>query len=156
MTKLPRRFYWYLIAAAGLAVAAALIGFLWILTKDQRPPLTPTDVQGTWTAWSSAGGDGRLTVRPDGTADLQQVKPEPGCGMPSEPVPSGTYSGPATWVFDTFPDEWPGIRFDYTSPLNGKTCKIYLPILISGQHGPLGFFIHDSRSQYKRDTAHPS
>ncbi|MFF4426208.1 hypothetical protein ACFY04_36440 [Streptomyces sp. NPDC001549] len=153
MTKLPQRFYWCLGAAAGLVVAA-LIAFLWSLAEDQRPPLTPADVQGTWTSWSAPDG-GRLTVRPDGTADLQRVaKPAPDCGMPSEPVPS-TYSGPATWVFDTYPDEWPGIRFDYQSPLSGKTCTIYLPITISEQNGTLGFFPHDFRSHYKRDTAHP-
>ncbi len=132
--------------AAGL-VAAALVGILMSLTGGQGTPLTATDVQGTW----SAPGGGHLTVRPDGSAQLQRAsKPAPDCGLPDEPVPS-TYSGPATWVFDTYPDESPGIRLDYPAPLGGKTCRIYLSVLTSDEHGTRGYFAHDGRS-YARDT----
>ncbi|MER5931105.1 hypothetical protein [Streptomyces sp. NPDC002054] len=140
-----------MVAAAG-SLIAALIGFLMDPIEDQSPPpLTVTDVEGVW----SASDDGRLTVQADGSAELEGVtEPEVNCGQYTGRNPS-TYTGPATWVFDTFPDESPGIRLDYPGPATGKTCRIYLSISISDKYGIRGFLPHDSDPSYVRGAPHP-
>lgn len=76
------------------------------------------------------GSDGgRLTVRADGTADLERVaRPGPNCGQSTD-TPARSYTGPATWVYDTHPDERPGIRFDSQGPAAAKLCKVYLVVI---------------------------
>ncbi|QES51830.1 hypothetical protein DEJ50_32240 [Streptomyces venezuelae] len=146
MTDRPRTFVWWTVAAAGL-LTAALVSFLTDLTSNQSPPsLTVSDVEGTW----SASGDERLMVRADGSAELAGVtEPEVNCGQHTGPNPS-RYTGPATWVFDTYPDESPGIRFDYPGPATGKTCRIHLSLSISDQHGTRGFLPHAPDQSYTR------
>ncbi|MFD7962939.1 hypothetical protein ACFV5J_19235 [Streptomyces zaomyceticus] len=151
MTEVPRRLVWWMVAAGG-AVLAALISFLMDLTEEQnRAPLTVTDVEGVW----SASDGGRLTVRADGSAELERVmEPESGCGQFAEEVHL-SYTGPATWVFDTWPDEPPGIRFDYRGASTGKTCKIYLSVSISDETSSVGFLPHDPEPSYIRGATHP-
>ncbi|MEU4360074.1 hypothetical protein [Streptomyces virginiae] len=48
----------------------------------------------------------------------------------------------ATWVYDTYPDEKPGIRFDYQGPATAKPCKIYL-VVFPLKDGTKGFLPHD-------------
>ncbi|MFE5797012.1 hypothetical protein ACFQ8C_31150 [Streptomyces sp. NPDC056503] len=151
MSDLPRRFIW-LMAAAGGVLVAALIGFLMDLTEDQsRAPLTVTDVEGVW----SASDGGRLTVRADGSAELERVmEPEAGCGQSAGQV-HFSYTGPATWAFDTWPDESPGIRFDYRGAAGGKTCKVYLSVSVSDETGSVGFFPRNPEPSYTRGGTHP-
>ncbi|MCX5231511.1 hypothetical protein ABZY16_01670 [Streptomyces sp. NPDC006553] len=151
MTDLPRGFVWLMLAAGGVLVAA-LISFLMDLTEDQsRAPLTVADVEGIW----SASDGGRLTVRADGSAELERVmEPETDCGQSAEQV-HFSYTGPATWAFDTWPDESPGIRFDYRGSASGKTCKVYLSVSISDETGSVGFLPHDPEPSYMRGAAHP-
>ncbi|MFE4309720.1 hypothetical protein ACFQ9H_12890 [Streptomyces sp. NPDC056517] len=151
MTDLPRRFVW-LMLAAGVVLVAALISFLMDLTEGQsRAPLTVVDVEGVW----SASDGGRLTVRADGSAELERVmEPEAGCGQSAGQVHL-SYTGPATWVFDTWPDEPPGIRFDYQAGAAGKSCKVYLSVSISDETGSVGFLPHDPEPSYMRGAAHP-
>ncbi|MEU6883099.1 hypothetical protein [Streptomyces sp. NPDC046712] len=125
------------------------------LTEHQSPPpLTVNDVEGVWSAVSD---DGRLTVRADGSAELEgMTEPEVNCGQYTGQEPS-TYTGPARWVFDTFPDESPGIRFDYPGPqgVTGKTCRIYLSISITDEYGTIGFLPLGPDTQYVRGASHP-
>ncbi|MFC8765126.1 hypothetical protein ACFUAG_31020 [Streptomyces sp. NPDC057193] len=100
--------------------------------------------------WSASDG-GRLTVRADGSAELEKVpEPGPGCGQ----TDSSIHTGPATWVFDTFPDEPPGIRLDYRGPAAGEMCSVYLSISISEEYGTKGFLPHNADPWYVRDTAY--
>ncbi|MFJ3519921.1 hypothetical protein [Streptomyces sp. NPDC090131] len=113
---------------------------LFLLTgcADSDPELTVADVEGSW----SAVGGGHLTVRADGTADLDRVtRPGPDCGR-STGAAGRTYTGPATWVFDTYPDEKSGIRFDYQGPATAKPCKIYL-VVFPLKDGAKGFLPQD-------------
>ncbi|AWZ09028.1 hypothetical protein DRB96_36585 [Streptomyces sp. ICC1] len=131
VTDLPRRFVWLSVAAGG-CVIAALTSFPVDLTEDRSgPPLAVNDVEGVW----SASSGGRLTVRADGSAELENV-PEPGhgCGQ----APSAFHTGPATWVFDTYPDESPGIRLDYPGATPGQMCSVHLSISISDEYGTKG------------------
>ncbi|MFE5821086.1 hypothetical protein ACFQ7B_04950 [Streptomyces erythrochromogenes] len=107
------------------------------LGEDHEEPLAIADVAGVW-----QGPDGgRLTVRADGTADLEQVtRPGPNCGHSTDAA--GSYTGPATWVYDTYPDENPGIRFDYQGPAAAKPCKIYL-VVFPLKDSAKGFLPHD-------------
>lgn len=87
MNDRPRVFLW-LSVAAGALVIAALTNFLIDLTDaPDDPPLVLSDVQGVW----SASNGGRLTVRPDGSAVLEQVRePEAGCGQADSSHRTGT------------------------------------------------------------------
>ncbi|MFF8381909.1 hypothetical protein ACF07V_38115 [Streptomyces sp. NPDC015661] len=137
--------------AAGVCVIAALASFLIDLTADHSSPsLTVSDVEGVW----SASDGGRLTVRADGSAELEKVPdPGPGCGETDTAV----HTGPANWVFDTFPDESPGIRLDYPGAVTGQTCSVYLSISISDGYGTTGFLPHDAADlRYVRGPAHPA
>ncbi|MFE5913609.1 hypothetical protein ACFQ6B_31615 [Streptomyces wedmorensis] len=146
MTNQARRFVWFWIAAGGFVIAA-LMGLLISLVENPDPPLTTNDVVGVW----SASDGGRLTVRPDGSAVLEQVmEPEAGCGQ----ADSNFRTGPATWVFDTYPDESPGIRLDYPGVDAGQTCSVYLAIVISDKHGTAGYLPHDAYPAYVRGTTH--
>ncbi|MGW4700651.1 hypothetical protein [Streptomyces sp. NPDC004285] len=134
--------------AAGGFVIAALTGFLVDLAEDHSgPPLTVSDVKGVW----SASDGGRLTVRADGSAALEQV-PEPGAGCGQ--ADSSFHTGPATWVFDTFPDEPPGIRLDYPGTTTRQTCSVYLSISISDEYGTKGFLPHNADTWFVRGAAH--
>uniref|UniRef100_A0AAU2JQU4 Proteinase inhibitor I42 chagasin domain-containing protein n=1 Tax=Streptomyces sp. NBC_00049 TaxID=2903617 RepID=A0AAU2JQU4_9ACTN len=131
---------------------AGAVGFLAVLLLavlvpegEQRKALKTADVEGTW---SAAGGE-RLTVRADGSAELERVRaPEAGCGQ-STGLPPLAYTGPATWEFDTYPDEGPGIRFDFQGPGAGKSCKVYLVV---PENGGKGFLPHKADVQYVRST----
>ncbi|MFF3678127.1 hypothetical protein ACFYYS_29655 [Streptomyces sp. NPDC002120] len=138
MSIRPRRLVWWFIGAAGL-FAALLAAFRIDLGEDRSTSLVVTDVEGTWT---STDGD-RLTVRPDGSADLEGVtRPGPDCGQVAGAA-GRDYTGPATWVFDTYPDERPGIRFDYRGPSTGKPCKVYL-VVVPLKDGTRGFLPQDT------------
>lgn len=148
MTDRPRSFVWLTVAVGGFLVAT-VTGFLVDLTEDQsRPSLTVADVEGVW----SASGGGRLTVRADGSAELERVmEPETGCGQSADQIHL-TYTGPAAWVFDTWPDEPPGIRFDYRGAGTGKTCSIYLSVVPDMHDGAKGFLPHDPSPWYERGS----
>ncbi|MEU4268271.1 hypothetical protein [Streptomyces sp. NPDC026092] len=75
-------------------------------------------------------------------------EPEVNCGQALGPAPLA-YTGSATWEFDTYPDEAPGIRFDYRSPQTGKACEIHL-VVGMGERATLGFLPHVDRAQYVR------
>ncbi|WP_030852856.1 hypothetical protein [Streptomyces sp. NRRL F-4474] len=108
------------------------------LGEDREEPLAIADVAGVW-----QGSDGgRLTVQADGIADLDRTtRPRPGCGQSAE-APARSYTGPATWVFDIYPDEDPGIRFDYQGSATAKTCRVYL-VIFPGKNGASGFIPQD-------------
>ncbi|MGW6819835.1 hypothetical protein [Streptomyces sp. NPDC055005] len=115
MKVLLRRSVWFL-AIAGLVLAASAAFLMDALEDNGRATLVISDVEGTWTA---AGG-GRLTVSADGSAELERVtEPEVNCGQSSGAAPL-TYTGPAMWEFDAFPDEASGIRFDFRGPTPGS------------------------------------
>ncbi|WP_157879747.1 hypothetical protein [Streptomyces yangpuensis] len=102
-----RRTLWWFTGATAL-FPALVAAFRMELGEDREEPLAIADVARVW-----QGSDGgRLTVRADGTADLERVtRPGPDCGQSTD-APARSYTGPATWVFDTYPDERPGIRLD--------------------------------------------
>lgn len=139
-----------MVAAGGFLVATGT-AFLMDLTEDRSPPpLTVADVEGVW----SASGGGRLTVRADGSAELERARePETGCGQSADRIHL-TYTGPATWGFDTWPDESPGIRFDYRGAGTGKTCSIHLSVSPDMDDGAKGFLPHDPGPQYERGSPH--
>ncbi|MER5773822.1 hypothetical protein ABT144_05940 [Streptomyces sp. NPDC002039] len=146
MKVLLRGPVWYL-AIAGLVLAASAAFLMDVLEDNGRAALVISDVEGTWTA---AGG-GRLMVSADGSAELERVtEPEVNCGQSSGPAPL-TYTGPAMWEFDTFPDEASGIRFDFRGPDTGKSCRIHLVVHPDGQGGK-GFLPHDADMKYVRDA----
>ncbi|WKD34572.1 hypothetical protein [Streptomyces xanthophaeus] len=141
MSNRPRRPLWWFMGGAGLVLAllvALPVAFLADLGEDRESPLAATDVEGTW-----QGSDGgRLTVRADGSADLEGVtRPGQDCGQSTDAA-GRSYTGPAAWVFDTYPDERPGIRFDYQGPATGKPCKVYL-VVFSQEDGTKGFLPQD-------------
>ncbi|MFF8268905.1 hypothetical protein ACF059_16125 [Streptomyces sp. NPDC016562] len=146
MNVRPRQFLWWFLVAAGLFVAV-LAALRVDLGGDREASLAVTDVQGSW-----QGSDGgRLTVRADGSAELERVtRPGPDCGQ-STGAAGRTYTGPATWVFDTYPDEEPGIRFDFRGPDSGKSCKIYL-VVFAGEYGRKGFLPHNADVWYVRSA----
>ncbi|MEV7442817.1 hypothetical protein AB0O22_16945 [Streptomyces sp. NPDC091204] len=117
---------------------ALMVALLIHLGRDREAPLAITDVAGVW-----QGSDGgRLTVRADGSAHLEQAKrPGPDCGQSTDAA-GRSYTGPATWVFDTYPDERPGVRFDYQGPATAKPCKLYL-VVFSLKDGAKGFLPQD-------------
>ncbi|MFC9587866.1 hypothetical protein ACFVJ8_34255 [Streptomyces yangpuensis] len=128
---------WWFIGATALFLAL-VAAFRMELGEDREEPLAIADVAGVW-----QGSDGgRLTVRADGTADLERVtRPGPECGQSTDAA-GRSYTGPATWVFDTYPDENPGIRFDYQGPATAKACKVYL-VVFHQQDGTKGFLPQD-------------
>ncbi|MFI8902624.1 hypothetical protein ACIGO7_31295 [Streptomyces virginiae] len=115
-----------------------MVAFLFYLGRDREDPLAIADVAGVW-----QGSDGgRLTVRADGSADLERVtRPGPECGQSADAA-GRSYTGPATWVFDTYPDEKPGISFDYQGPAAAKPCKVYL-VVFPREGGAKGFLPQD-------------
>ncbi|MEU9104952.1 hypothetical protein AB0D54_11375 [Streptomyces xanthophaeus] len=134
--------------AAGAMTVAAVAAFLVDLTADRDPPpLTVLDVEGVWTTPSG----GRLTVRADGSAEVERVpQAQRNCvGDPSSP--SYVYTGPATWVFATYPDEEPGIRFDYPATDAGKVCTIHLSV--AGNSSGKGFLPHHASPGYAREAS---
>ncbi|MEW2138492.1 hypothetical protein AB0892_18140 [Streptomyces sp. NPDC005409] len=137
MNVRPRQFLWWFLVAAGLFVAV-LAALRADLGEDREASLAVTDVQGSW-----QGSDGgRLTVRADGSAKLEQVtRPGPDCGQSTGPA-GRTYTGPATWTFDSYPDERPGIRFDYQGPATATSCKAYL-VVVPHENGTSGFLPQD-------------
>lgn len=153
MIALSRRLICLTVVAGG-ALVATLIGFPFLMDLAEgrdRAPLTVTDVEGVW----SASDGGRLTVRADGSAELERVgELETGCGQPSGQI-HFSYTGPATWVFDTWPDEPPGIRLDYRGAAAGKTCKVYLSVVTSDETGSVGFLPHNPEPSYTRGATHP-
>ncbi|MFE9466350.1 hypothetical protein ACFYNW_22230 [Streptomyces virginiae] len=132
-----RRTVWWFIGATGLFVVLVVVFFMH-LGEDGDDPLAITDVVGVW-----QGSDGgRLTVRADGSADLERARrPGPDCGQSTDAA-GRSYTGPATWVFDTYPDEKSGIRFDYQGPATAKPCKLYL-VVFSLKDGAKGFLPQD-------------
>ncbi|WP_405706450.1 hypothetical protein OG264_04280 [Streptomyces xanthophaeus] len=146
MTDRPRSIVWLLMAGGGLAVAA-LASFLVDLTPDRNPPLTVLDVEGVWTTPSG----GRPTVRADGSAEVERVpQAQNNCvGAPSSP--SYVCTGPATWAFDTYPDEEPGIRFDYAGTDAGTVCTFHLSV--SGSSSGRGFLPHHASPGYVREAS---
>ncbi|WP_030721115.1 hypothetical protein [Streptomyces sp. NRRL F-2580] len=117
---------------------ALMVALLIYLGNDREDRLAIADVAGVW-----QGSDGgRLTVRADGSADLERItRPGPDCGQSTDAA-GRSYTGPATWVFDTYPDERPGIRFDYQGPATAKPCKLYL-VVFSLEDGAKGFLPQD-------------
>ncbi|MEU4062261.1 hypothetical protein AB0F25_07475 [Streptomyces wedmorensis] len=82
---------------------------------------------------------------------LEQVRePEAGCGQ----ADSSHRTGPATWVFDTYPDEPPGIRLDYLGADPGQTCSVYFSIVTSDEYGTAGYLSHYPEPEYVRSTTH--
>ncbi|WP_329101808.1 hypothetical protein [Streptomyces sp. NBC_01439] len=148
MSTSLRRTIWWLIGSFGLFAMLAA-AFLMNLLEDPEDPLAITDVVG---AWESSDG-ARLTVRADGTADLERVtRPSLDCGQSTDAA-GRSYTGPATWVFDTYPDEKPGIRFDYQGPATAKPCKIYL-VVFSLKEATKGFLPQDPTGvDYVRSAA---
>lgn len=135
----PRVSIWLLIGGAGL-FAVVLTSVLSV--REDRQVLKVSDVEGTW---SNLSGE-RLTVRADGSAGLERVtQPQAGCGQPG----ARTYTGPATWEFDGYPDEGPGIRFDFQGPDTGQSCRVYLAVSIS-ENAAKGFLPHNAAAQYVR------
>ncbi|MFI8449028.1 hypothetical protein [Streptomyces erythrochromogenes] len=132
-----RRTLWWFTGATALFLAL-MAAFRMELGGDREEPLVIADVAGVW-----QGSDGgRLTVRADGTADLERItRPGPNCGHSTD-APARSYTGPAAWVFDTYPDERPGIRFDSQGPAAAKLCKVYL-VVIPQKEGAKGFLPHD-------------
>ncbi|MFJ1569684.1 hypothetical protein ACIOG8_36640 [Streptomyces erythrochromogenes] len=132
-----RRALWWFIGVAALFAALTLV-FLIERVKAREGPLAIADVAGVW-----QGSDGgRLTVRADGTADLERVtRPGPDCGRSTDAA-GRSYTGPAAWVYDTYPDERPGIRFAYQGPATAKPCKIYL-VVFPQKDGARGFLPQD-------------
>ncbi|MEV7418867.1 hypothetical protein [Streptomyces sp. NPDC089919] len=117
------------------------------MVDPDGPPLAVSDVAGVW----SAADGGRLTVRADGSAELKEVPaPGAGCGR----TDAGVHTGPATWVFDTFPDESPGIRLDYHGAATGAMCSVYLAVFISDEHDAEGFLTHRENPWYVRETGY--
>ncbi|MFF8262580.1 hypothetical protein [Streptomyces virginiae] len=132
-----RRILWWSIGATGLLLALT-VAFRMDLGNAGEDPLGIADVAGV--RQSSDGG--RLTVRADGSADLERVRrPGPDCGQSTDAA-GRSYTGPATGVFDTYPDEQPGIRFDYQEPVTAKPCKLYL-VVFSLKDGAKGFLPQD-------------
>ncbi|MFD0122998.1 hypothetical protein [Streptomyces virginiae] len=135
-TNWRRPLWWFMgVTALFLALMVALLIYL---GKDREDPLAIADVAGVW-----QGSDGgRLTVRADGSADLERItRPGPDCGQ-STGAPARSYTGLATWVYDTYPDERPGIRFDYQGSATAKPCKVYL-VVFPQKDGAKGFLPHD-------------
>ncbi|KOU73909.1 hypothetical protein ACFV0H_12720 [Streptomyces erythrochromogenes] len=146
MNVRPRGSVWWFVGAGGL-FTALLAAFLVDMGEEREPELVVADVDG---AWRGADG-GRLTVRADGSAELERVtEPRQDCGQSAGLAPD-TYTGPATWVFDTYPDEAPGIRFDFPAPDTGKSCKIYL-VVVHYKDGTKGGFLPHVQGQYLRST----
>ncbi|MER8234619.1 hypothetical protein [Streptomyces sp. NPDC094049] len=146
MTGISRSTHWLLVAAGGVTVAV-VVAFLVALGGDESgSKLAATDVRGVW----SADRGGRLTVRADGSAELERVmEPETGCGQADDEV-NLTYTGPARWVIDTHPDEPEGLRFDYVGAGTGKKCSVYLSIVGSVDSGGVkGFLPHDPGPWYE-------
>jgi hypothetical protein len=137
-----------LLVAAGGWVVVTSAGFLIEMGKDSSPPaLTAADAEGIW----ETEGESRLTVRADGSAQLQQVpEADVNCGQITEPAPL-TYTGPATWVLDMHPDPDEGqtIRFDYKSPIMDKTCQIHF-VVGADEHAGYGYFTDVSDVRYVR------
>ncbi|MFI0923645.1 hypothetical protein ACH4TP_06885 [Streptomyces sp. NPDC021012] len=141
-------FVWLSVAAGAFVIAALASVLIGLTEAPDDPSLTVSDVQGVW----SASDGGRLTARADGSAELEKVPdPGPGCGE----ADSRVHTGPANWVFDTFPDESPGIRLDYPGVATGQTCSVYLSISISDEYGTKGFLPHNADQWYVRGTTHP-
>ncbi|MFC9390307.1 hypothetical protein [Streptomyces venezuelae] len=152
MADLPRRGILWWLAAAVAVSAAALAGSL-VSTSEvgSAPRLTAANVEGVW----AKPGGGRLTVRADGSADLEQApvsKTE--CGQDTGRSLL-TYTGTAAWVFDTHPDEASGIRFDFSGAAAQQSCRIYL--VVYDEAGGRGFIPHDDGDvPYTRKAApHP-
>ncbi len=144
MSVRPRGSVWWFVAAPGLCTAL-LAAFLVGMGEEHEPELAVADVEG---AWRGADG-GRVTVRADGSAELERVtEPRQDCGQSAGLAPD-TYTGSATWEFDTYPDEAPGIRFDFPAPDTGKSCKIYL-VVVHSKDGTTGGFLPHVRGQYLR------
>ncbi|BAU86785.1 hypothetical protein SLA_5916 [Streptomyces laurentii] len=133
-------------AITGIAVLMG--GFiLWIVRGTPIIPLKTAEIEGSW----SGPNGGHIEVRPDGSAELQHIENVfTRCAEPDENQPSDVYSGPATWKFDTFPDESPGIRFDYRVPGDSNLCSIYLAV--RDRKGGRGYITHDG-ARYKRTPA---
>ncbi|MGW7333525.1 hypothetical protein ACWGIU_33980 [Streptomyces sp. NPDC054840] len=135
-TDRRRILWWFMgVTALFLALVVALLAYL---GKDREDPLAIADVAGVW-----QGSDGgRLTVRADGSADLERARrPGPDCRQSTDAA-GRSYTGPAAWAFDTYPDERPGIRFDYQGPATAKPCKIYL-VILPQKDGAKGFLPQD-------------
>ncbi|MFE4638556.1 hypothetical protein ACFRJ1_35000 [Streptomyces sp. NPDC056773] len=145
MAAPPRPLVWVTVTVGAclLAVAAGfLVDLSALVPRDRR--LSVSEVEGTWTAASGS----RLTVRSDGSAELENV---PG---PGEDCGTVMHTGPATWVFGTYPDESPGIRLDYPGAPAGGTCTVYLSIHVS-EHRTTGFLPHNATYPYVRGTTPP-
>ncbi|MGW9448594.1 hypothetical protein [Streptomyces sp. NPDC055632] len=126
--------------------AAILMG---LNSGQDRSSLEVADVEGVW---SGSSGQ-RLTVRADGSAELQRVRePDTGCGQSTSEIHL-SYSGAATWAFDTWPDESPGIRFTYQGAGTGKACSVYLSIM-NTDIGTRAFFPHEPDVRYERNSSH--
>ncbi|MEU6210852.1 hypothetical protein ABZ891_13155 [Streptomyces sp. NPDC047023] len=132
-----RRTLWWFAGATALFLAL-MAAFRMQVGEDREEPLAIADVAGVW-----QGSDGgRLTVRADGSADLERItRSGPGCGQSAE-APARSYTGPATWVYDTYPDERPGIRFDYQGFATAKPCKVHL-VVVPQKGSATGFLPHD-------------
>ncbi|MFJ3819439.1 hypothetical protein [Streptomyces sp. NPDC090056] len=148
MAGLKRKDFWLLSVIAGAVVGMAIAVLVGLSNDQERPSLSIVDVEGVWTA---SGGQ-RLTVRADGSAELERVsEPDEGCGQSASEI-NLSYTGPATWVFDSWPDESPGIRLDYIGAGTGKKCSIYLAIT-NTNIGVRGFTPHDPSIRYERSTS---
>ncbi|MFC9825513.1 hypothetical protein ACFWG6_33725 [Streptomyces erythrochromogenes] len=132
-----RRILWWVMGVTTLFLAL-MAAFRMELGEDREDPLAIAEVAGVW-----QGSDGgRLTVRANGSADLDGVtRPGPDCGQSTDAA-GRSYTGPATWAFDTYPDERPGIRFDYQGPATAKPCRIYLVVSLP-KDGTKGFLPQD-------------
>ncbi|GGP92396.1 hypothetical protein GCM10010215_17710 [Streptomyces virginiae] len=80
------------------------------------------DVSGVWT--SNRGG--RIIFTNDGTVSFNNVTQDPYC-VPEELRKSPPRkSGDGKWVFETIPDESPGVRIQFpTGEEQPKTCSLY-------------------------------
>ncbi|MEU4358375.1 hypothetical protein [Streptomyces virginiae] len=82
-------------------------------TKHDTEELAAMDVTGTWE--SNKGG--RIVFTEDGSVSFSNITQDPYC-VPEDlrnAVPRA--SGNGTWVFETIPDEHPGVRIKFDTGL---------------------------------------
>ncbi|MFJ9434813.1 hypothetical protein ACIRQY_34925 [Streptomyces sp. NPDC101490] len=119
MSMRIRKFTFRASLVAAVTVVAAAIALISSI-RSNTPALESEDVEGVWRAEGIQRS--HVSIRADGTAELNNAPG--GCRLGG----GGGYSGPAKWVFDTVPDESPGVRFNYQPSGTSEVCSIYFSI----------------------------
>ncbi|MEU3481175.1 hypothetical protein ACI2LO_11460 [Streptomyces sp. NPDC033754] len=134
-----------------VVVAAAVgIGLYEIFKiRDYMVPIGVADVEGAWTA--EEGGDARLVVRGDGTAELTSAAQADVCGWPAG---RDTRVIRAAWTFGDIDDpRLIHLELKYPDPDTAYPCYFDLYVDPDGQAGVIG----DGRGPYsayvRSDTA---